>query len=854
QAGAAELRLIDKPRDDNIAHVGSPIACLRLAIPLGCELQTLQSDAMPESDSGSVVPAQLSFLAIYNPTLGPTDETLEDQIVFYTSRSNRLQDVDESTTEEEVGKTVGHEKNERLRQIGLAQGMVSFASNFSAGKALEYVETDQTRVVLIELEKDWWIVASVDLTRLPADPAHGSLSDPTESPVFQYSSREMSPPQLLIQQLRRAHTIFLLHHDFSLGDLYSRVGRSSFCLLLDRFWDKFAWKWELLLSGNPIVDIYNGIKLSAGGELGVGVGEEEWGSGEREVLEDFVTRIDGLVDLVVSRFGDSSESPLLTTESNHSRWLGLDDDPRPADGVIFSGVGAISGPSLAHISQWMEWVFRHGDAAYGVGRDPTSLRRRRPRKPRGKQSSGGQNITDDQGGPHPSTPDRSFTPGIPRPLVTAAPQPIQAVEENPSDDKNQSSSLSSDQRSERSGFGTDTVMKYLTLGYGSWNFSAKSTSSPSGSPPTAGVSSKQNDSSANGEQSSRTKSSQTNEHHNEAKSNAQGRFVLGPRDDLETLDDLEEGSPASELDPPKPKSRIMRRILHVRLADAADGHRKQLQAVVYVHQPFMFTFLFDTEMPSLSSPSLYSSIHHQLGPLQKPLLASTSPTTAASRISPRTQPIYDLVYDPYNLTIRSSIPNIPSVGPSTHPPQPSRSPARSSFTSPTPATPTAPPWSRVESLAVHHRLLSTYTDTRPRPQELERTCKTSRGWWIVWVRVPHTHPAPAQSSASSSAALSAVTTDDDHHHHHHHDASSSFLESQPPPAQEAFLVRQASDYVATTASNRVSSGARFFRDLGGASSGLTGSSRAADLAPAKLVEGLGMDARRYLESLLSLNR
>lgn len=130
--GESKLEL--RSCDLSISHVmttsptfGSPIACLRLAITLGCELQTLQNDAMPESDPGSVVPAQLSFLAIYNPTLGPTDETLEDQIVFYTSRSNRLQDIDESTTEEEVGKTMCHEKNERLRQIGLAQGMVSFA-------------------------------------------------------------------------------------------------------------------------------------------------------------------------------------------------------------------------------------------------------------------------------------------------------------------------------------------------------------------------------------------------------------------------------------------------------------------------------------------------------------------------------------------------------------------------------------------------------------------------------------------------------------------------------------------------------------------------------------------------------
>lgn len=82
---------------------------------------------MPESDAGSVIPAQLSFLAIYNPTLGPTDETLEDQIVFYTSRSDALQRTEGSPTDEEGSKRPDDGKNERLRQIGLAQGMVNFA-------------------------------------------------------------------------------------------------------------------------------------------------------------------------------------------------------------------------------------------------------------------------------------------------------------------------------------------------------------------------------------------------------------------------------------------------------------------------------------------------------------------------------------------------------------------------------------------------------------------------------------------------------------------------------------------------------------------------------------------------------
>lgn len=266
----------------------------------------------------------------------------------------------------------------------------------------------------------------------------------------------------------------------------------------------------------------------------------------------------------------------------------------------------------------------------------------------------------------------------------------------------------------------------------------------------------------------------------------------------------------------------------------------------------MFMFLFDPETTSLSSPSLYSSIHHQLGPLQKPLLRSTSPETALSRLpawegtfeqskrSSRSQPIYDLVYDPSNLTIRSSIPNIPALGllPKSPPlPNSPRSPS-----SPPSAPSTTSQWSRLESLAIHHRILSTYVDTRSRPHELERTCKTNRGWWILWVRIPHTQPSPQTqpiSTTSSSVALSSIEDED----------NSSSTSSQP---QEAFLVRKASDYAPVTGHARMSSGGRFLRDLGGATYTF-GSSRA-DITSSKFIEGLGLDPRRYVEGLLRLNR
>ncbi|KAG0158811.1 hypothetical protein PDIDSM_6331 [Penicillium digitatum] len=801
--------------------------------PVWCDLQTPFDDAMPESD--------------------------HDSIVFYTSKSSYARRIDSSTVEGETNKSLEDEENERLRQIGLAQGMVNFASNFSAGKTLEYVETDKARVVLLELEKDWWIVASIDLTRIPAERSPGA----SDSPAFYYSSREMGPPPLLIQQLRRAHSEFLLHHDYNLDDILHQVGRSTFCLFLERFWEKFAWNWELLLTGNPIIEIYNGIKLSAGGELGIGVGEEEWGSGEREVLEDFVTRTDGLVDLVVSRFGDLSsqfeESPALTGSNNQSRWLGADNDPQPSDGVVFTGVGALSRHSLVHVSHWMECIYRFGDAAYGVGRDPTSLRRRKPRKQRGRRIS--------EDAPRRSTSDHDFKPGIPRPLITAAPQPPPEFNEgNQTGTRNEPPPHGSEQNSADLQFPTEAVIKYLTLGYGSsWSFSPKSTPTPPESSTPMRDESTSNTSTPRNQPISAVQSPQTGlKYRNCTRNSSSGHFVLGPRDDLEKLDDLEERSPEPKSENGKPKTRIVHRTLYVHLADGLTTTPTKLQVVIYVHQPFMFTFLFGPQTPALSSPSLYSSMHHQLGPLHKPLLSSTSPTMAASRIavsetspdpnkqfSSRAQPVYDLVYDPSNLTIRSSIPNIPSMSMTSPSGEPTSSPPHSP--SPSPFQPsTQTPWSRIESLAIHHHLLSTHSDTRSRSQELERTSKTHRGWWVVWVRIPH---SPAQtptalSITSSSFALSSIANNDD-----------SFLANQTqaypvPPPREAFIVRKASDYLSPASHGRVSSGARFFRDLGGASSsaGLTGSSQAADIAPSKLVEGLGMDARRYIEGLLSLNR
>jgi len=79
-------------------------------------------------------PAQLSHLCLYNPSLGPSEETFADQLVFSYSRATaaakrskkRINDAGEAEGEA-AEQARRDEENEKLRRIGLAQGMVDFA-------------------------------------------------------------------------------------------------------------------------------------------------------------------------------------------------------------------------------------------------------------------------------------------------------------------------------------------------------------------------------------------------------------------------------------------------------------------------------------------------------------------------------------------------------------------------------------------------------------------------------------------------------------------------------------------------------------------------------------------------------
>jgi hypothetical protein len=240
------------------------------------------------------------------------------------------------------------------------------------------------------------------------------------------------------------------------------------------------------MHGNPANSLYGGIKVAACGELGMGVGEEERGSGEREVLEGFVGRIEGLVDVIVSRFGDipsANDSGMESSKKETPRtkptspWLGSGNELGAEDGVIFLGTGAVSRKSLRDISHWVEDLYRWGPYAYGVLDNPTSTRR--PKKPRQKQHTNKKELFPDArkkskqvyGLAIRDKPHQNEDPPQEGPMVTIPPMPIRdgdspsspkSKRRRPSFHRVPSSYTSTDSESSKS----NKFVSYLKLGYG----------------------------------------------------------------------------------------------------------------------------------------------------------------------------------------------------------------------------------------------------------------------------------------------------------------------------------------------------------------------------------------------------
>ncbi|KAF3923452.1 hypothetical protein ABW21_db0207512 [Orbilia brochopaga] len=772
--------------------------------------------AAPAQPPTSITPASLSYLAIYNPSLGPTDETLPDQIVFWTSRLPVSQ-------------------NECLRQIGLAQGIVEFSRGFSGSQDLNTVETQKSRIVLHEIEPGWWILASIDITQVH----YG-----TDPPTTDYSPREVAPSSVLISQLKTSYRQFTLFNG-SLESVLSIHGRDVLLQRLEKFYTRWAWRWEVMLNGNPALDIWNGIKM------GRGVGDEE-----KEVLGDFVDRNrkeeDGserLIDVVVSRFGK-----LPGTESGDKKGKpgfssrGTGRLPGPDDGCIYRGVGNLAKESVRDISEWMARWYQYGDSSFDYQTIRPSRRKHRRRQsrisssqssqpklpvariptaePSTPESAAGPSESSTPAGTETTTPETAESPGeldtrIPPPLVLepgwqpqkpqtriASKSADRSKTPNPSPEAREPNVPPPEQPSDSKGNNNKLMLNVLTLGtyaaYSAWNRTREDQ-----------------------EQPKNTVSEAPAPEPNPVET--PGRFIIGYTGSLDDNQDDEQAVGDTQINP---KEFLSTTIWIERRSHPADDIIQEAEEnadklpvleecrlVAYAAYPFIFAMLFHSTNESLQKPSFYKLLHQQLGPLKGPLIASSEKQYQPSH----SKNLYDLIFDPATLTVHSSIPNIPD---------PMLAP------SPTIAVPdlnNTGGLPRVEALHIHSQVVRVIEDTRWKEiplgapsGERERTNRTNRGWWVAWMRLDsaEAQPRPVAKKTNSGDTQELVPPEDD---------IASFIGSmsrQRRGRREAFIVKKGSDHRTHVRATKDTKGGFPI--------------------PIKLSGGLGIDTKRYFDQLLNL--
>ncbi|KAF9203802.1 vacuolar fusion protein ccz1 [Haplosporangium sp. Z 27] len=105
---------------------------------------TAASSSTTSSSGPSTTPATLGYFCIYNPEFGPTDETQHEQLLYYVARKTVSIDV-------------------KMRNIGLAQGLVNFARIFSPTAPCENVHSQKNRLVFLEAEPGYWLHMCIEL-------------------------------------------------------------------------------------------------------------------------------------------------------------------------------------------------------------------------------------------------------------------------------------------------------------------------------------------------------------------------------------------------------------------------------------------------------------------------------------------------------------------------------------------------------------------------------------------------------------------------------------------------------------------------------------------------------------------
>ncbi|ORY79107.1 hypothetical protein BCR37DRAFT_382103 [Protomyces lactucae-debilis] len=179
----------------------------------------------------------LSYLTLFCPALGSTEESVADQLLFYTDASAT------STLDQQ------------LRNIGLIQGILELGRSFSpkdhastSHRPLRCIKSEQTMAVVTELEPGIWCCLCVELPK--ANDAQTTAIPETE----------MLPHPLQIQcQLHAAHDLFCASYGRLGAMIFERnheTGadrKAEVMSRLEKYWLRWAWRWKPRPAGVELI-------------------------------------------------------------------------------------------------------------------------------------------------------------------------------------------------------------------------------------------------------------------------------------------------------------------------------------------------------------------------------------------------------------------------------------------------------------------------------------------------------------------------------------------------------------------------------------------------------------------------
>ncbi|ODQ80330.1 hypothetical protein BABINDRAFT_175730 [Babjeviella inositovora NRRL Y-12698] len=144
---------------------------------------------------------RVEYLTIFNPTLSHNDSDTDKSLLLHYSPGRE------------------YTMDEKLRHIGLIQGLNSFSSTFAAGSPVELVKTDKTCLAIVKLPDEYFMAMCVRLAQMVD--SKGELV---------YSDAEMPPDYVYTAILEKGHALFTLHHG-KIADLTPTV--------LEGWWSRY---------------------------------------------------------------------------------------------------------------------------------------------------------------------------------------------------------------------------------------------------------------------------------------------------------------------------------------------------------------------------------------------------------------------------------------------------------------------------------------------------------------------------------------------------------------------------------------------------------------------------------------